>query len=103
MSYIMVHKRADGSVERKRVRVDGVSAKRASEIVEEAHNLRMKSLRDKHGWAKGKHSRLIASIPEAVVEEVMINDGPDAAKDMNYLIRRAEKLGFTVRTRRAKR
>lgn len=104
MAYIVTHHRPDGSVERKRVTVEGgMTSQEASEAVYANHNAKMKTLRDKHGWSKGRKHRLICSIPNAVVDEVFINDGPEAAKDMNHLIRRSEELGFVVRTRRSRR
>lgn len=103
MSYIVTHHRPDGSVERKRVSIQGMTSRVASAILDDAHNRKMKSLRDKHGWSRDRKHRLICSIPNAVVEEVFINEGPEASRDMNRLIRRAEELGFVVRTKSRRR
>lgn len=102
MSYIITHQRRDGSVERKRVRLEdpNMSPECAERIIAEECRRKKKSLRDKRGWNRERSARLICSIPNAVVEEVFINDGPEASRDMNHLIRRAEELGFDVRTRR---
>jgi len=99
MAYIVTHQRKDGSVERKRVQIEGMTGKRAEQIIARTHREKMKMLRDKYGWDPTRSHRLKASIPQAVWEEVVVNEGREAARDPDYLIRRAEELGYKVRTR----
>lgn len=101
MSYTVRHQRRDGTVERKRVTVQGGA--KAETFVRKHHADKMKELHDKSGWNKDRSHRLKASIPQVVWEEVALNDGPEAARDNDYLIRRAEELGFTVKTRSRRR
>jgi len=102
MSYIITHQRRDGSVERKRVRLEdpSMTPERAERIIAEECRRKKKSLRDKRGWNRDRSAKLICSIPNAVVEEVFINDGPEASRDMNWLIKRSKELGFDVEMRR---
>lgn len=99
MSYVMDIRHADGTRTRKRVRVNG-DPDHLERVM--AHNLkeRMKSLRDKKGWAKGRETKLICSCPKAIWEEVYVNDGPEAAADPDRLIQRAAELGYDIRARR---
>jgi hypothetical protein len=102
MSYIVTHQRRDGSVERKRVRLEdpSMTPERAEAIIAAECRRKKKSLRDKRGWNRDRTAKLICSIPNAVVEEVFINDGPEASRDMNHLIKRSKELGFDVEMRR---
>jgi hypothetical protein len=103
MSYISVHHKRDGSVERKRVTVTGHSGKDAERISREHHNEKMKRMRDDAGWSRDRKHKLKYSIPAVVYEEVFINDGPEAARDGEWLARRAEELGYQVRPKRRRR
>jgi len=92
MSYTVFTKHADGSMSRKRVITSD-----HERALQRVHNEKMKSLRDKNGWSHDKKHKLKASIPADIVEEVMINDGPEAARDLDHLIRVAESRGIKVR------
>jgi hypothetical protein len=103
MAYTITHQRRDGSVERKRVRIDRVTGEHAEQILVQAHRDKMKNLHDKYGWSKDRKHRLRCSIPAAVYEEVFINDGPEAARDPAHLEKRCLELGIDPRTRRKSR
>lgn len=100
MAYIITHHKRDGSVERKRVRVEGHSGAEAERIARDHHNEKMSRMRDSRGWSKDKRHKLKCSIPAVVYEEVFINDGPEAARDTDWLERRAHELGFRTRPKR---
>jgi hypothetical protein len=99
MSFILDVKHADGSRTRKRVRVNG-DPDRLERAMADNLKDRMKRLRDKKGWSKDRETKLLGSCPKAIWEEVVLNDGPEAAQDFEFVRRRAAELGFDIRARR---
>lgn len=102
MAFTIIHHKRDGSVERKRVRLEsGLTPAQAERVMARTHKEKMKRLRDRKGWSKDRKHKLVASIPNAVYEDVLINDGPEAARDIKHLERIArEKWGIDVRAKR---
>ena len=97
MAYIVNHQHRDGRVERRAETIDGSSgAERELAIKEGLANTR-KLLRDKKGWSKDKKMRLVARIPREVMSHALLNHGRDAANDVRFLLRHADKLGIDCR------
>lgn len=99
MSYTFTHIKDGRTIERKRVFIRS-DPDRAEKMIHEGLQDRRKRLRDRKGWTDDKRMKLVASIPASVVEEVILNDGPEASRDLKYLIRRSEELGFRTRMKR---
>lgn len=97
MSYVVVHHRRDGSVERSVQTIDGSSPSKRELAMKDGLAETRKHLRDKKGWTKDKQMRLVARIPREVVNHALLNHGRDAANDVRFLIRHADKLGIDCR------
>ena len=101
MSFILTHQRRDGSIERKRVTINShQTPEQAERMIAKDLQDRRKRLHDRKGWSKDRQHKLVAHIPNVVVEEVFLNDGADAARDPDWLMKRCRELGFDPRMQR---